>query len=82
MAHDHRTMAELEVAAMEIIKRQPGMRCGRIGDELFPNGFRGSQCSAPFARIAGKVMSRLQKQGRAMIKADADGWWGWHACTE
>ena len=76
--YNKRSMQELADDALEIIKRQPGLRCGGIGDELFPDGtiLRGS---APFARIAGKVMRILQTDGRAVYKSQSnDRLGGWY----
>ena len=57
-------MAELEDAAIDVLK-QWGNRplgCGVIGEGMFPGAVH--RGSAPFARIAGKVMRRLLAAGR------------------
>ena len=65
-------MSELEIVALEILSRYEGtvLGCGTIGDELFPGGHG----SAPYARIAGKVMKRLKRRGLAT--------WGRAACGD
>lgn len=68
-----RSMAELADAALEIIQAQPGMRCGLIGDRLF-RGKAYMKGSAPYARLAGKVMKVLQEEGRAYYGSNS-GWY-------
>lgn len=41
------------------------MRCGVLGNWLFPNATGAVNCSCPFARIAGKVTAKLKRDGRA-----------------
>lgn len=71
-----RSLDELADEAMEIIRRNPGVRCGYIGERLFADAphHRGT---APFARIAGRVMKKLEREGRA-ICIIKNGWHGWH----
>ncbi len=70
-----RPMGVLCQAALEILRdaNGQGLRCGLLGDRLFPDAIlRGS---APFARIAGKVMHRLDSAGLATWCADDYGGW-------
>jgi len=63
--YQKRTMDELTDECLDIIKAQPtGLRCGMIGEQLF-RGTATFQGSAPYARLAGKVMLRLQAAGLA-----------------
>lgn len=60
-----RSMETLCQEALEILRASPvSMRCTYIGEQLFHDAshFRGS---APFARIAGKIMKRLAEAGLA-----------------
>lgn len=72
---DRRTMAQLEEDAFTAIKEQPGLRCGAIGDVLFDHVSTAGG-SAPFARIAGKVMKRLEKKGLAFFDPKANSRFG------
>lgn len=76
-AYRKRTMAELADEAIAIIIKQPGLRCGQIGDELF-----GDHAvligSAPYARLAGRVMKRLERQNLAFYQIRRDGFGGWY----
>ena len=48
------------------------------GKPTLSNGYRGSNCSAPYARSAGKVFNRLRDQGLAeWVRTDNS--WGWRA---
>ena len=69
---NRRNMAELERDALIIISRQPGLRCGGIGDQLF-KGIKVLRGSAPFARFAGKVMKRLEADGKVRYDQKANG---------
>lgn len=59
-----RSIDELAAEALKVILKTPGVRCGYIGDELFGDHGRLSG-SAPYARIAGKVMKKLESEGLA-----------------
>lgn len=76
--YQKRSLDELGEAAMAHIRRCPGARCGAIGDAIFAGHIDHTRGSAPFARLAGKVMRRLEKQGKACY-AVKNGWGGWHA---
>lgn len=67
-------MEELEELALEAIRQQPGLRCGGIGDRLFKH-ISYMKGSAPYARLAGKVMKRLEARGLAYY--DSKGFGGW-----
>lgn len=60
-----RSMEELERAALEILARRPEspISCGCLGDELFVG--RLHKGTAPFARITGKIMKRLENKSLA-----------------
>lgn len=71
-----RSMEELEIAAIATLARanQP-VRCGWIGNGMFPGRHRGS---APYARLAGKVIRRLERKGLATFESRGRwGSWGW-----
>lgn len=76
-SYETRSMDELGLAALEILRRSPGLRCGSIGGYLFAGAHH--RGSAPFARLAGRVMRRLEKSGRAVFIIE-NGWGGWYAC--
>ena len=52
-----------------------------FGEMLWKNRYRGSACSAPYARPAGKVLNRLRDQGFAEWVREQDNW-GWRATPE
>lgn len=72
--YSKRSMDELAEHALQIITEQPGLRCGGIGDQLFRDvaTLRGS---APFARLAGKVMRKLEREGKAYYCGKGFGGW-------
>lgn len=72
-----RTMDQLADEALEIIRKTPGLRCGTIGDHLFGDHAR-LLGTAPYARITGKVMRKLEREGKAVYRLAADGWDGWY----
>ena len=72
-----RTMDELEHDALLVLSRDRLMRCGSIGERIFGDHVVTWRGSAPFARIAGKVMRRLEKRGLAVTRANRHGDWGW-----
>jgi hypothetical protein len=75
-----RSLDELGVEALAILQRQPGLRCGALGEALFREAtHRGS---APFARLAGRVMKKLERRGLAEERSDGNGWSGWHAIED
>ena len=55
------------------------MRPGFFGELLWPDSARKSgNCSAPYARQAGKVLGRLRKAGCAEYIVESKDW-GWQA---
>ena len=72
-----RPMTQLCQDALEILRETEHgpVRCGYIGNKLFPDAIH--RGSAPFARIAGKVMKRLEHAGYAEWQRDGTGWGGW-----
>jgi len=53
-----------------------------FGERLWPDKrYRGSACSAPFARPAGKALNRLRDHGFAEWVSER-GSWGWRATPE
>lgn len=75
-----KSMKDLEIEVLRILKSSPGLRCGLIGEKLFPEveHYRGS---APFARIAGKVVRGLQRKGLVEVKI-RNGKFGWFLSRE
>ena len=70
-----RPMKILCQEALEILRESDDpLRCGYLGDRLFREAVH--RGSAPFARIAGKVMRRLEKVGLAEYGNRGDVW-GW-----
>jgi len=78
--YERRSMDELEVEAIEILgKAGHTLRCGYIGERLFHDHVDFIRGSAPFARIAGKVMKRLEKKDLARYgMLNGRGEFGWH----
>lgn len=84
-----RSLDELgDVALRMLVSRGaiPGGRqvfgCGQIGEALFSGQYQGAvNCSAPFARLAGRVMARLKEKGHARWIVVND-WSGWQATKE
>ncbi len=79
-----RTMAQLEEQALELLRTcpHPTVGCGWIGRQIFAGAHQ--RGSAPFARIAGKVMRRLQKRGLVAYgvahgRSERDDTYGWYA---
>ncbi len=70
-----RPMDVLCQSALEILREADGhpIRCGYIGGLLFPDAIH--RGSAPFARIVGKAMRRLDSSGLAVWRAT--GCCGW-----
>lgn len=60
---------------LEILRSNDGrpIRCGHIGEQLFHDAIH--RGSAPFARIAGKVMKRLKRSG--LVKWSSTEYGGW-----
>jgi len=69
---DKRTLDQMADEAVGILRDYGPMRCGVLGNWLFPNATGAVNCSCPYARIAGKVTKRLKEQGRAY--EDRRGW--------
>ncbi|MBC8867793.1 MAG: hypothetical protein H8E44_00150 [Planctomycetes bacterium] len=75
-----RSMDELADLAIEILRQHNGqpLGCGYIGERLFPGAIH--RGSAPFARIAGRAMKRLERDGKAKWgKLTEYGSQGWYA---
>jgi len=50
---------------------------GTIGSSVW-HGYRGSACSAPYARIAGRILNRLKDRDLVIHDYDDNGGtWGW-----
>ena len=74
-----RTMEQLEAAAILVLQRYRGqtVRCGLIGEQMFPEAIH--RGTAPFARIAGKVMRRLEAKGKVRYgRLRTRGEYGWY----
>ncbi len=75
-----RSMDELCEDALRILRDANGpVRCGYIGEQLFFDAIH--RGSAPFARIAGKVMQQLQREGRASWDPGPRGSFGGWICA-
>lgn len=75
--YEPRSMDALCGEALEILRANDGqaLGCGFIGSKLFRDArHRGS---APFARLAGKVMARLKAKGLAEYRMARDRRYGW-----
>ena len=75
--YEPRSLDQLEQDALAILLRFEGqaLSCGSIGDLLFKEAtHRGS---ARFARIAGKVMRRLETKRCVQYVIDKSGFGGW-----
>lgn len=72
-----RTLASLADEAYVFLRGSSGlMSAARVGEAIFPDAtHRGS---APFARIGGRVLRLLERQGRA-VRVIERGWSGWRA---
>lgn len=73
-------MTGADLRALKALAQWAGTlaRPGSIGDELWGCGRRSGNCSAPYARQAGKVLVRLEALGLAQYTIDAEsGGSGW-----
>ena len=71
-----RAMPTLCQDALEMLREATWpVRCGYIGNELFPDAIH--RGSAPFARIAGKVVRKLEAAGLIEYLQDTTGFGGW-----
>ena len=48
-----------------------------LGEQMWPHRYRGSNCSAPYARPAGKLLNALKRLELAEHVHQGDLWWGW-----
>lgn len=69
------TAAERRV--LEVLAKSPPLGCGTLGNYVWGHLRRGHVCSAPFARIAGKTVRRLQKRDFVRYVEIGNGWYGW-----
>jgi hypothetical protein len=53
-----------------------------FGELFWRRRYRGSNCSAPYARPAGRVLNRLRNQGFAEWVSLSKDDWGWRATSE
>lgn len=72
-----RSLAELADEAFLILKASQHnlpMSAARVGEQLFSAAVH--RGTAPFARIAGRVLRLLERQGRAVwiVDGDTTGW--------
>lgn len=63
-------MREIERKVLALLKRP--MTCNEVGENLWGGTGRNYQCTAPYARPAGKIVRRLQKKGLIRIIIDPD----------
>lgn len=78
--YKRRTIEQLADEAFELLRKTDRLAsCAWIGEQLFRDEVETMRGSAPFARIAGKVLRKLKAQGRAIWTVDAMGWSGWKA---
>jgi hypothetical protein len=69
-------LTEAQRKVLAVLGDQP-LGPGHIGDEVWgENGYRGSACSAPYARVAGKVLNSLKAKGLAEWISENKSW-GW-----
>jgi len=55
-------LTEADVRALRLLATFKSLvRPGHFGDMLWPGRYRGSSCSCPFARPAGRVLNRLKR---------------------
>jgi len=83
-------MTAADRRALGLLVSLPGLvRPGYFGeclwgkaDQGLRNGYHGSNCSAPYARQAGKVLNRLRASGYVEWIVEGEGkgrCWGWRA---
>jgi len=79
-SYKRRTIEQLADEAFEILRKQNRLAsCAYVGEQLFRDDVQTMRGSAPFARIAGKVLRKLREQGRATWTVDGTGGSGWKA---
>lgn len=63
--YQKRSLDELGDEAVRILSRYGDVGCntGEIGNQLFPDAVGAVNCSCPYARIAGRVLHRLERKG-------------------
>ena len=73
-------LTEKDVRALRVLLGQRALvGPGYFGQLLWgEGGYRGTACSAPYARQAGKVLNRLKSVGLAEWKHEGSSW-GWEA---
>lgn len=78
--YKRRTIEQLADEAFELLLKADRLAsCAWVGEQLFRDDVQTMRGSAPFARIAGKVLRKLKAQGRATWTVDGTGWSGWKA---
>lgn len=76
-------MTATDRRALAILVSMTGLvRPQFFGELLWKRQYRGSNCSAPYARPAGRVLNRLRDQGFAEWVQLSPGSWGWRATIE
>lgn len=77
-SYKKRSMAELELAALKALAEYNGnpVGCGTLGDRMFHDQDCYIKGSAPYARLAGRVVRRLKESGEAEYVFRSD-WGGW-----
>jgi hypothetical protein len=75
---DAMTLTTADVRALRLLAAFKSLvRPGHFGDSLWPGRYRGSACSCPFARPAGKVLNRLKTAGVAHYVYRSRREYGW-----
>jgi len=65
----------IEARVLLVVVKNNGITCANLGAELWGSerhSGRGSNCSCPWARPAGKVMGRLRSKGLVELDNDPD----------
>lgn len=75
-------LTQSDVRALRLLCTMKALvRPGHFGDLLWPGRYRGSSCSCPFARPAGKVLNRLRAAGCAVYVVRSRRDFGWEATS-
>ncbi|WP_417744737.1 hypothetical protein [Rosistilla oblonga] len=75
--YEPRSIDELGLLAMHIIgvtRDNRPVRCGLLGELLFKDAPVTMRGSAPYARIAGRVVRKLEGKGFACYEPKSGGW--------